>query len=168
MKKLLPILIALLQACAVADPAPVRVEIPLEVERYVNDFREAGKSRGKTIVLDNLIIELTSPVQSGGRHVCASTWGLVTAAPQNLIQIDTQCNAWRYGGVGREILVFHELGHALLQRRHKDGRFASGPLKSLMATDWNIGDFYEFDANKRPYYLDELFDENTPKPSWAE
>jgi hypothetical protein len=162
------VLFAFLFSCGEEDPAPVRYQIDPQAASLVALFMEEGRNRGVQVPQNNLIVELTGPVKSGNQLVCASAWGEVNGYRQNLVQIDSQCDAWRYGGAGREILVFHELGHALLKRTHKDGRFPRGPLVSMMATSWNFGDLYLTDSSKRPYYLDELFNPNTPAPEWAQ
>lgn len=71
----------------------------------------------------------------------------------------------------REILVFHEMGHAFLDRIHTDGVLANGYQKSIMCggTQQDCSDFpdYGFCTNFREYYLNELFDIATPEPDWA-
>lgn len=174
MKHILIAIIALLGfiSCDKEAPTPaqstIEQSIPIAVQPYVDKLVEQGRQRGYDIPTDNLIVELTGAVQSGNDFVCASTWGTVISQEQNLIRIDTQCVSWRYGGLEREILVIHELGHALLERFHREGRFPSGDWVSLMSSDWNIGDFYALDPDKESYYFDELFDESTPVPDWAE
>jgi hypothetical protein len=82
----------------------------------------------------------------------------------------------------KEALIFHELGHCLLNRGHKDDVFPSGAPKSLMITqidgpyqpcDYVLSDDPEAVKKcnltvRRPYYLDELFNENlSDVPDWA-
>jgi hypothetical protein len=70
----------------------------------------------------------------------------------------------------RENLVFHELGHGLLDRRHINDYLPNGDWKSIMCggtekdnRSWNIN----FRSIRRSYYLDELFNPATPTPYWA-
>ncbi len=79
----------------------------------------------------------------------------------------------------REELVFHELGHCLLGRTaHRTSRLPNGEYASVMngkesglysSCVYDIGGANNGcdDRYKRTYYLDELFDENTPAPDWA-
>jgi hypothetical protein len=161
-------LILLLSGCAGSDPEPIRQEVPEAVRPYFDKFLREGAKRGISVASGNLVVELTGPVQSGSQQVCASTWGEVIGLRQNLIRIDTLCLSWAYGGAEREILVMHELGHALLQRLHRNDRFPSGDRASLMAEQWNIGEFYAADPAKETYYFDELFLPSTPMPPWGE
>lgn len=69
-----------------------------------------------------------------------------------------------------EDLVFHELGHGLLNRPHINDYLSNGDWKSIMCggterdgRSWNIN----YRSIRREYYLNELFDQNTPEPSWA-
>lgn len=158
-------------SCGSNEPAPepIQYEVPASVAPYIDKFIQEGSRRGRVIARENLIVELTSPVQSGEQFVCGSTWGTVIGFDQNLVRIDTQCTAWQYGGKEREILVIHELGHAWLERFHREGRFPSGDRVSLMTGQrWVIGDFYALDPEKEDYYFDELFNPEVPAPSWAE
>ena len=71
---------------------------------------------------------------------------------------------------GREILVFHELGHALLGRAHKNTLLGTGKKLSLMSSGGgcNIQDSYELcQTELRSYYLDELFFEPSEIPQWS-
>ncbi|MGB0523784.1 MAG: hypothetical protein ACPGJS_12530 [Flammeovirgaceae bacterium] len=168
--KLVPILFLLTwsMACNDDQQTPIRYDVPDEVEPFVQKFIEEGKERGVDLVVDNLVVELTSPVENNGQFVCGVTFGPVINLPQNYIEIDTQCLAWRHSEVSREILVFHELGHALLLRPHRTDLLPNFDFASIMVSStWNIDDFYTFDLTKREYYMDELFDPSTPVPDWG-
>lgn len=69
-----------------------------------------------------------------------------------------------------ENLVFHELGHGLLNRQHTNEYLNNGDWKSIMCggdtrddRSWNIN----YRSVRREYYLNELFNANTPAPNWA-
>jgi hypothetical protein len=73
-------------------------------------------------------------------------------------------------------LVFHELAHCLLKRiDHKNELFKDGSPKSIMHA--SIREFYSncvypIDDNcnkssRREYYINEVFNENTPSPLWV-
>lgn len=58
--------------------------------------------------------------------------------------------------VGREFVVFHELGHCVLARDHRESMNAEGLCLSIMAS--GTGDCrFAYTSNNRKAYLDELF-----------
>lgn len=59
--------------------------------------------------------------------------------------------------LGREFVVFHELGHCDLGRDHRESTNADGTCKSLMRSGLN-GCRDNYRSNTRAAYLDELFD----------
>lgn len=70
----------------------------------------------------------------------------------------------------KEWLIFHELGHSILNRKHRNERSDSGECFSFMKGSEND---FECSMNLysslwRNYFLDELFDETTPLPEWYE
>ena len=68
-------------------------------------------------------------------------------------------------------LIFHELGHCELDRRHRNDRFSNSVWKSLMRGDpLNQAERQipvPFIGFRKQYYIDELFNESTPDPEWA-
>ncbi len=77
----------------------------------------------------------------------------------------------------KEALLFHEMGHCFLGRPDNNELLPSGDPKSLMvAGDINVYSpcVYQIDPEpcnnlpRRSYYIDELFDPNTPLPDWGE
>lgn len=67
----------------------------------------------------------------------------------------------------REDLIFHELGHGFLDRRHNNTLLENGDWKSMMCggtkvdnRSWNIN----YRGFRRDYYVNELFDESTAAP----
>lgn len=70
----------------------------------------------------------------------------------------------------KENLVFHELGHGLLKRKHLNSTLENGDWKSIMCggdkvneRPWNIN----YKGMRRIYYIDELFNESTPAPNFS-
>ena len=67
----------------------------------------------------------------------------------------------------RTRVIFHELGHCFLDRRHLNSEFTGGHCLSLMAgEDLACSNTYSIGSIWYDYYNDELFDENTPIPDW--
>lgn len=60
----------------------------------------------------------------------------------------------RSNDMSREMLVFHELGHCILLRDHRDDNDGWGHPNSLMR--WKMFDSWIYEAN-REYYIEELF-----------
>ena len=70
----------------------------------------------------------------------------------------------------KEGLIFHELGHCDLLRPHRNDKLANGEWASRMrGSPIPDGDnaVINYSGTRRLYYIDELFDENTPFPDWA-
>lgn len=163
------IILILLALSAACRQDPLRYEIPQHAEQQVNDFFQEAEKRGWKFGKDNLVIILSdSAIVQGGNYLCGNSFGPLTGNIQNTVRIDTQCLAWRYNPLSREILIFHELGHIFLERNHTEATLPNGDFKSIMTgTSWEIRDFYTEAPDKRAYYLDELFDPGTDIPDWA-
>lgn len=66
----------------------------------------------------------------------------------------------------REALIFHELGHCILDRDHETDRLSNGEVASIM---WPSIQGKLFGA-RRKYYVDELFEHTFPvsqEPDWV-
>jgi len=94
---------------------------------------------------------------------------------QKIISVNADADCWNYDEE-LEVLIFHELGHCYLGRIHDNRRLPNGDPRSIMVKEgldlynpciYPIG--YEIcgEAYKRLYYVDELFDEQTEIPDWA-
>jgi len=135
---------------------------------YLQRFENEGATRGHTFDLQKqgLIIEFG--------NLADSVAGLTHYETPIRIQIDkTYWNALT-GTAGadlmKENLLFHELGHGLLGRKHLNTTLENGDWKSIMCggskvnnRSWNIN----YRGERRKYYLDELFNENTPAPDFS-
>lgn len=144
-------------------------DIPDIVQPYIDLFEQEAAARGQDIVVDNLIVSFEENLQSGAG---ADAAGLCTfqsntnATP--MIELDSTSANWQNSLPERETLIFHELGHCILNRRqHRDDLLPNGNAVSLMnskAEQLYAGELTSF---KRAYYLDELFDPTTPAPAWG-
>jgi len=68
----------------------------------------------------------------------------------------------------KELLIFHELGHCLLGRTHKNEIFPTGECKSIMdgkEDGFECSNNY-YSSSWRTYYLNELFNPLQKIPSW--
>lgn len=153
-------------------PEPAQYSVPAEVEPYVQRFRDELQKRGQTGATDNLVIAFG---QLQGGDFCGQC--LLESGQTPRITLNADSNCWRSTSDNeRECLIFHELGHCLLNRNHRTDRFPNKAYVSLMNPDdravyatcaYPIGND---DCDKRPrrnYYLDELIDPATPAPPWG-
>ncbi|MEO0468092.1 MAG: hypothetical protein AAF206_00620 [Bacteroidota bacterium] len=172
MRRLIPAILAsifILSGCT-RDNIPARqLSIPDLIQPYIDDFEREAMSRGIDIDIDNLIVEFEGNLNNG------SAAGLCTYAGENVtpvIHLDTTSTNWQNNEFSREILVFHELGHCILTRispnsGHTDVKLPNGNLASIMRSTGEQVYGGNMNAFKRAYYLDELFNPETPAPDWA-
>ena len=131
--------------------APV---IDSELVPYINRFVDEAKLRGKTISLDNLVAKLET------QNSCGLGW----ANPPK-ISIDRTC--WNdLPDIPKELLVFHQLGQAILGRSDDNSELPTGDFVSIMCEN-PVYLYNEYTPGKRTYYLDELFDVVGQLPDWA-
>lgn len=84
--------------------------------------------------------------------------GMCSTNNRGLRHIIIDQNFWlRAGHYSREMIVFHELGHCILGRGHKEDAFENGVCKSIMRSG-NGTCFDVYRLNTRDYFLDELFE----------
>lgn len=147
-------------------------QVPQEFESYVQKFIAEASTRGRTIVINNLIIQYDN---SGSFPYCAAS-NVVTSRNdvQKIITVNGHV-CWQ-NSTQLETLIFHELGHCILGREHDMSFLPHGDPKSIMYT----GDLTMYSpcvyavsdsCNKfyrRGYYIDELFNSSTPVPSWGQ
>ena len=138
-----------------------------EFEPYVVRFENEASKRGLNLNLKSrgLIIEFA--------HLKDNVAGTSTFSSPVHIQIDK--DHWNklgnYAGADlkREEIIFHELGHGILQRKHLNTILPNDEWKSMMCggdqvddRTWNIN----YRGERRTYYLDELFNQSTSIPDF--
>jgi hypothetical protein len=155
----------LLAAGCKNDDIPKVYDVPALIQPYVEAFEQEAALRGRTLDIDNLKVEFQTNLQGGDAA------GLCTFAtssnPTPHIRLDTTSYNWQNNLYHRELLVFHELGHCILDRLHKDNSLPVGNYASMMRSTGEQVYGGKLNAFKRDYYLDELFDENVALPDWA-
>ena len=158
-----------LYSCADDPVVPNVYEVPDLIQPYVDQFIEEAAKRGQTINITNLRVEFGTGLESQSGVPAAGLCTYRHSNNPNLIQLDTTSSNWTFNEYTREVLVFHELGHCVLNRRqHRDEQMTNGNYASLMRSTGDQLYGGAFNAFKREYYLDELFDPNTPFPDWAQ
>ncbi|MEQ8713708.1 MAG: hypothetical protein RIC80_11875 [Cyclobacteriaceae bacterium] len=124
-------------------------------------IEEAGK-RDVQLDLTGLRVEFTIEVEFNGSSFCGYAF---STSPNALIRISQPC--WdRLTDYEKEILMFHELGHALLFRPHLDAEYDNGSKVSMMHSDACCM-YNQWTLNLRDYYIDELFGTHEGPPDWA-
>ncbi len=183
MKKLLLILsvILMLSNCSQDDSSLIETVaeynpaqhpgIQLAFRTHVKNFYDEANLRdenpdniiGQTIESLKMIFDVDLDEQ-----YCGYAYGFDNPFSDPFVVISTRPECWgERNEAERELLVFHELGHAILTRYHDNSQLPSGHKKSIMVSDNTLFTIYaDNETDKRNYYLDELFDPNTPEPEW--
>lgn len=141
------------------------INVDPEFQQYVDEFIEEATKRGQDIDFSDtgLTVQFSelALTEANGRCFFAS----------HLIEIN-KADWVRFSPSFRTYLLFHELGHCELRRGHTNDKFQDQSWMSIMKGSPFIDPegripvpFFGF---RRDYYIDELFDPNTPKPDWAD
>lgn len=118
-------------------------------DEYVRQFEEESARYGAPVRVDNLIVRFANIPQPRTIAECVTeTW------KTPLIRVDQQ--KWsRFSDSSRRLVIFHEMGHCVLDRRHRGELRRNGTPASIMYQH-NVP---EEVFNQEPdYYLTELFD----------
>jgi len=132
-------------------------------------FEDEAATRGKTFNLKQtgLIVEFAD--------LDENTAGLCHYEDPIRIEIDksywNEISSSAGADLMKENLLFHELGHGLLGRKHLNTTLENGDWKSMMCGGDKVDDGRPWNINyrgmRRTYYLDELFNESTPAPDFS-
>lgn len=164
MQKIIFVFFIALTAC-VNRPEKV-YEVPEELQPFVETFMVEAASRGKRLVIDDLIIDYRDNIfikQKKAAGLCTRRYGHTP-----VIHIDTSSANWKASAATREQIIFHELCHCLLGRSHSDDTLQNGNFKSIMRSGGETlyGPFLT--SYKRAHYIDELFDPSVANPPWSQ
>ncbi len=144
---------------------PKVYEVPNDIQVYIDNFEAEAQARGHSIIVDDLVVEFGFNLEADGTEA-AGLCHYETTDVGPRIQLDTTSENWQAHLESRETLIFHELGHCVLNRPHINNTLANGNYKSIMKASGEPI-FAAFNTFKRDYYLDELFNPGTPAPDWA-
>lgn len=147
MKKTVIILLPLLCLSGCFEP-----EIEPSAEQYVHSFFAEAMKRGiriSRIPIHVKFKDLNGP-QGRANHLT------------NTILIDPSKRGWKNNP---EALIFHELGHLVLKRKHLNTRVNGFPRSIMSSLNDPIYNTEEM-KHRREYYIDELFNPNTPIPEF--
>jgi len=142
--------------------------VDTEFTVYVQRFQDEATKHGKNLDLINggLIVEFAD-LKDGVAGLCHYEKPI-------RIEIDktywAAINKFADADLMKEDLLFHELGHGFLGRKHLNTLLESGDWKSIMCggdkvngRSWNIN----YHGARRTYYVDELFNESTVAPVYS-
>ncbi len=124
--------------------------VQTELQPYFDSFVEEALLRGKSLDMTrvNGVIEDIEGTQVLGRCEQASESG-------NFVTIDAafwnKATYWE-----KEYVIFHELGHCVLDRRHLEDQNPDGTCVSMMQSGTSDCRM-TYNAQTRSKYLDELF-----------
>lgn len=136
--------------------------VPSEFEPYVDEFFHQAQLRGHDLHKEDFNFSITlEEIEDpfiGGQ--CQFRGNKITIDIQNWEKGDEE---WR------EFIIAHELGHCLLDRKHRNVKTTSNECYSFMRG----GREDDFDCqqnllspNWKKYYYDELFEQETSLPFW--
>jgi len=126
-----------------------------ELWDYFAQFEEEAAQRGESIDLRSL--GLTATIEELHPEDVAGVCNYSSRNPNHIGIDETFWN--RAADNWREMVVFHELGHCVLARGHREDAFSNGLCVSIMRS--GVEDCRDAYRNStRAYYLDELFNEN--------
>lgn len=98
---------------------------------------------------------------------CGFGWWNYDGRGTRRVEIENTERCWlSYDEDQKEQLMYHEFGHALLSRPHIDTSLPNGQPMSLMCGECDQTRIY-YHPRMKDYYLDELFDTDTPLPDWV-
>ncbi|MEZ4884363.1 MAG: hypothetical protein R3E32_06445 [Chitinophagales bacterium] len=121
---------------------------------YFARFEKEAAERGQTIDLNSL--NLTAAIEELHPDDVAGVCNYNSRNPNHIGIDQTFWN--RAASRWREMVVFHELGHCVLGRGHREDNFDNNLCVSIMRSGTGTcRDAYQ--SSTRDYYLDELFDE---------
>lgn len=167
--------ILLILACQKQSIEPTVYSIDKDLEVYIKSFINEANKRGIEIKAENLILKFGSTSE----EICGQCSKLPTSGQRTII-INNDMVCWKTAvDQNREALVFHELGHCMLDRNHRDENFPNDIPVSIMNSNFQVSGLYEpciyvisgdtscNKTSRRTYYIDELFNAKTAVPSWG-
>jgi Zn-dependent peptidase ImmA (M78 family) len=123
--------------------------MPIEVRDYVRDFMYQSEKRGRKLNLKNLRVKFVDENIISSDGVSAEA---LYRPSEHTVFINKNSNVWIQNP---RSTVFHELGHAILKRDHRDEVDSFGYPKSIMVKQ--CIDDYRMDDDEQ-YWFAELFD----------
>ena len=152
---LLVISALLFTSCQKEDLSIFENEYPnvdAELWSYFKNFEDEAAKRGFEIDI------IASGITAEIGETAASTWvGQCNHNHDHPNHIIINEDFWNTASkMRKEKIIFHELGHCLLERAHNEEMLPNGHCKSLMRSGTGAC-IDNYTNNTKSYYLDELF-----------
>jgi len=128
------------------------LEVDSQLWEYFELFEVEAASRGYSINLINL--EITGAIERISEDGVAGTCQYGNHIHHVTIDRDFWNNS---SALGREMVVFHELGHCALNQGHREAEDNNGSCLSIMNSGTS-GCRVRYTNANRDFYLDELFE----------
>ncbi len=143
-----------------------------EILEHADRFQQEAAQRNVSVesIMSLINFETATEVIFEGQSLCGfAPWYDDPETGELTITIVTSETCWiERSEEDNEALVFHELGHMVLDRGHRDDLLPNNRRASIMVST-NLAGLYVGDArSRRAYYIGQLFDENTPIPDWSD
>lgn len=147
----------------------IKTSIPKEFSKYVQKFEELSKNSyiNKPARVSGVVMTLTDSLDNETNGVCykeeldKSNFGtqlyiMFNGVPKSQKYIEISSTYWRYAtDAEKEALIFHELGHCMLNREHLNGfSLQNNRYYSVMNYFSFEGETY---TRNYQYYIRELF-----------
>lgn len=159
------VLLMLLFSCKEDSDPAINPELSFYVERFV----EEGIKRGRNISTENLQAKLVDQFSiETPSNVCGYGWSNFDTRGTQRIEILNNSNCWiDRTEIEKENIVFHELGHAILDRPHYSALLPNNttPISIMCSSICSNYGVFHVDGPLKDFYLDELFNPNTEFPN---
>lgn len=147
------ILICSCQTGTFEDPTPrLGIDIPESLVPHFQSFQKEAEAQGTVIdYVDASVSAEMTTINQG------SVAGTCTTNGHDLRHIVIDQKFWnRASHLTREMIVYHELGHCILGRGHREDSFSNGACKSIMRS--GTGSCLDaYTVANRDYFVAELF-----------
>ncbi len=148
--------------CSKDEPAvQFEVNVPLEVQPYIDRFVAEAAERNQIIDLSAIGLDIVFEQDLDNNLAAFCNEGTIAISKQDWdARSDTR----------KEEMIFHELGHCILNRQHHNPILANDEWQSIMRglpLPAGRAACINYSGTRREYYIDELFNPNTPEPDWV-
>ncbi|MCK8479118.1 hypothetical protein [Psychroserpens algicola] len=145
-----------------------------QLQPYYDRFIDEMLARGEDLRDIPISILLVSPTeQSNNLGYCGLGYYNYDGTGNSRVEIVYNSRCWiNLTDIEKENLMFHEFGHALLNRPHISSphTFPNGSARSIMCSSGYCSGFGIYSIHQdtqRSFYLDELLDVNIDAPYWS-
>lgn len=135
-------------------------EVDAALHTYFSRFEHEARQRG--LSYDLKALGITGVIEEIDEENIAGQCAYRRFYSPRQITLDK--SFWeRSSDLLKEFIVFHELGHCVLNRSHLETSFSNGVCSSIMRS--GNGDCFDYySRTTRAYYIDELFEIESSQP----